>query len=276
MQKERFCGKERSQNNNTQTIFLSLLFNYIIMNIKTAYVALASSVILSCGTVNEIMKGVEDVLNETGTTSSIPSNIEIGNGLKEALVKGTNTGVSSLSAAGGYLNNPQFKIPFPKDAQKIETTLRDLGMGSQVDKVIESLNRAAEDAVSEAKPLFVNAIKQMTFADVKNVLMGDNMAATNYLKSKTTTQLQAAFQPKIKASLNKVNATKYWTDLVNTYNKIPLVTKLNPDLDAFVTEQAIQGLFTKISQQEAAIRANPVERTTGLLQKVFGYADTQK
>ena len=247
------------------------------MNLKIAYVSLASSVILSCGTVNEIMKGVGEVLNETGTTAnSIPTNLEIGNGLKEALIKGATNGVSSLSAAGGYLNVPQFKIPFPKDAQKIETTLRDLGLGSEVDKVIVSLNRAAEDAVTEAKPLFVNAIKQMTFADVKNILLGDNMAATNYLKSKTSSQLQAAFKPKIKASLNKVNATKYWTDLVSRYNKIPLVTKLNPDLNSFVTEQAIQGLFTKIAQEESAIRANPVQRTTGLLQKVFGYADAQR
>ena len=102
------------------------------------------------------------------------------------------------------------------------------------------------------------------------------MAATNYLKSKTSSQLQAAFQPKIQASLDKVNATKYWDDVVSRYNKIPLVTKLNPDLNSFVTEQAIKGLFTKIAQEESAIRANPVERTTGLLQKVFGYADTQK
>jgi len=247
------------------------------MNIKIAYIALASSVILSCGTVNEIMKGVEEVLNETGsTTNSIPSNLEIGNGLKEALVKGATNGVSSLSAAGGYLNSPQFKIPFPKDAQKIETTLRDLGLGSEVDKVIVSLNRAAEDAVNEAKPLFVNAIKQMTFTDVKNILMGDNMAATTFLKNRTNVELQAAFKPKIQASLNKVNATKYWTDLVSRYNKIPLVTKLNPDLTSFVTDQAITGLFTKIAQEESAIRANPVQRTTGLLKKVFDYADSQK
>lgn len=246
------------------------------MNIKIAYVALLSSVILSCGTVNEIMKGVEEVLSETGTTSSIPTNLEIGNGLKEALVKGATNGVSNLSAAGGYLDNAAFKIPFPKDAAKIESTLRNLGLGSQVDKVVVSLNRAAEDAVTEAKPLFVNAIKQMTFADVKNILMGDNVAATNYLKSKTSTQLQNAFKPKIQASLDKVNATKYWTDLVSTYNKIPLVTKLNPDLNSFVTEQAIKGLWTKVAQEESAIRANPVDRTTSLLQKVFGYADTQK
>lgn len=247
------------------------------MNIKIAYVALASSVILSCGTVNEIMKGVEEVLNETtGTTNSIPSNLEIGNGLKEALVKGATDGVSNLSKAGGYLDNAKFKIPFPKDAKKIESTLRNIGLGSEVDKVIVSLNRAAEDAVTQAKPLFVNAIKQMTFADVKNILMGDNMAATNYLKAKTNSQLQAAFKPKIQASLDKVNATKYWNDVVNTYNKVPLVTKLNPDLNSFVTEKAIQGLFTKIAQEEADIRSNPVQRTTGLLKKVFGYADRQK
>tara|TARA_B110000046_G_scaffold31498_1_gene33465 strand:+ start:10435 stop:11181 length:747 start_codon:yes stop_codon:yes gene_type:complete len=246
------------------------------MTLKFASVALFSSVILSCGAVNEIMKGVEEVINDAGTTNSVPSNLEIGTGLKEALMKGTTNGVSNLSEAGGYLNSPQFKIPFPKDAQKIESTLRNLGLGGEVDKVIVSLNRAAEDAVTEAKPLFVNAIKQMTFADVKNILMGDNMAATNYLKNKTSSQLQAAFQPKIQASLNKVNATKYWDDVLSRYNKIPLVTKLDPDLNSFVTEQAIKGLFTKIAQEESAIRANPVERTTGLLQKVFGYADNQK
>jgi|TARA_B110000090_G_C13236944_1_gene390939 hypothetical protein len=254
-----------------------LLLEKQTMNIKIAYVALASSVILSCGTVNEIMKGVEEVLNETtGTTNSIPSNLEIGNGLKEALVKGASDGVLNLSKAGGYLDNAQFKIPFPKDAEKIESTLRNIGLGSEVDKVIVSLNRAAEDAVTQAKPLFVNAIKQMTFTDVKNILMGDNMAATNYLKAKTNSQLQAAFKPKIQASLDKVNATKYWTNVINTYNRLPLVTKLNPDLNSFVTEKAIQGLFTKIAQEEAAIRGNPIQRTTGLLKKVFGYADSQK
>ena len=154
--------------------------------------------------------------------------------------------------------------------------MRDLGLGGEVDKVIVSLNRAAEDAVTEARPLIVNAIKEMTFADVKNILMGDNMAATNYLKGKTNSQLQAAFQPIIQASLDKVNATKYWNDVISTYNTIPLVTKMNPDLTSFVTEKAIQGLLTKIAQEESAIRANPVERTTGLLQKVFGYADSQK
>ncbi|MBL4709083.1 MAG: DUF4197 domain-containing protein [Flavobacteriales bacterium] len=221
------------------------------------------------------MKSVEDVLNDVGTTNSNPTNLEIGKGLKEALVKGTTMGVSNLSQSGGYLNNPLFKIPFPKDAAKIESTLRKVGLGGEVDKVVTSLNRAAEDAVTEAKPLFVNAIKQMTFADVKNILFGADTAATAYLKSKTGAQLKSSFQPKIQASLDKVNATKYWTNVVSQYNKIPLVTKMNPDLNSFVTDMAIKGLFVKIAQEEMSIRENPVERTTDLLKKVFNYAKTQ-
>lgn len=244
------------------------------MNIKIISASLFASVILSCGTVNEVMKTVESVLNEG--ESAVPTNLEIGNGLKEALVKGTTMGVNNLSQVGGYLEQPQFKIPFPKEAQKIETTLRDIGLGGEVDKVVVSLNRAAEDAVSQAKPLFVNAIKQMTFNDVKNILFGNETAATDYLKGKTGAQLTTSFNPIIENSLNKVNATKYWGDIINTYNKIPLVTKMNPDLPSFVTEQAIKGLFLKVAQEEMAIRENPIERTTSLLEKVFGYAEQQK
>lgn len=243
------------------------------MNIKVIFSAIFASVILSCSSVNEVMKSVEDVLNDS--SSSVPTNLEIGNGLKEALVKGTTSGVSSLNQAGGYLNNPQFKIPFPPEAQKIETKLRELGLDNQVDKVVTSINAAAENAVAEAKPLFVNAIKQMTFADVKNILFGNETAATDYLKSKTGAQLTASFEPKIQSSLDQVNATKYWTDVVTTYNKIPFITKMNPDLSSFVTEQAIKGLFIKVAEEEMAIRENPLERTTSLLEKVFNYADQQ-
>lgn len=246
------------------------------MNIKLFSTALFTSIILSCGNMNDIMKNVEDIINDSGAASSVPSNLEIGNGLKEALVKGTTMGVSNLSQSGGYLNNPLFKIPFPEDAAKIESTLRGIGLGGEVDKVITSLNRAAEDAVTEAKPLFVDAIKQMTFADVKNILFGADTAATTYLKSKTGEQLKSAFQPKIQASLDKVNATKYWTDVISQYNKIPLVTKMNPDLNSFVTDRAIKGLFIKIAQEEMSIRENPVERTTDLLKKVFNYAQSQQ
>jgi len=241
------------------------------MNLKVISSTLFMSIILSCGNVTEILNDVGGVLNE----STIPTNLEIGNGLKEALVKGTNYGVSALSKTGGYLDNPKFKIPFPKDAQKVENTLRSIGLDSEVDKVVTSLNRAAEGAVQEAKPLFVNAIKQMTFAEVKDILFGADTAATFYLKGKTATGLKAAFEPKIQASLDNVNATKYWTDVISTYNKLPLVKKVNPDLSSFVTDQAVKGLFIKIAEEEMAIRSNPVERTSSLLKKVFDYGDTK-
>jgi len=244
----------------------------MILSAKTVYVAFFTSMILSCGNVTEILQTMEDIATE----NTIPSNLEIGNGLKEALVKGTTLGVNSLSQEGGYLNNTTFKIPFPKDAQKIESTLRNIGLDSQVDQVITSLNKAAENAVTEAKPLFVNAIKEMTFAEVKEILFGADTAATSYLKQKTSMQLLQAFEPKIKTSLDQVNATKYWDDLVAVYNKVPLVKKMNPNLSEFVTQQAIKGLFIKIAEEEIEIRENPAERTTSLLKKVFGYAASEK
>lgn len=243
-----------------------------MLSIKTTWVAVISSLILSCGNVQEILK----TMDELAEKEKIPTEFEIGSGLKEALVKGTDIGVTALSKDGGYLNNPTFKIPFPKDAQKIESTLRNIGLDKQVDQVVTSLNRAAENAVTEAKPLFVNAIKEMTFAEVKEILFGADTAATYFLKQKTSVQLIEAFQPKIQTSLDQVNATKYWDDVISTYNKIPLVTKMNPDLSGFVTERAVKGLFIKIAQEEIAIRENPVERTTDLLKKVFNYADSEK
>ncbi len=241
----------------------------MVLTLKTFYASVFASLILSCGNVHEIMKTIEDLSEK----EIIPTEQEIAFGLKEALVKGTTLGVNTLSLEGGYLEDPKFKIPFPKDAQKIESTLRGIGLDNQVDKVVTSLNRAAEDAVTEAKPLFVDAIKQMTFAEVKEILFGADTAATAYLKGKTGVKLVEAFEPKIKPSLDQVNATKYWGDLISTYNKVPFVTKMNPNLSQFVTEQAIKGLFIKIAEEEMEIRENPLERTTDLLKKVFNYAD---
>ena len=241
------------------------------MKTKILFASLCLFVLTACGNLDQILKEIE---NTTGGTSMIPTEFEMANGLKEALVKGTNLGVDKLNVAGGFLDDPQVKIPFPKDLVKVENTLRDLGLGSQVEKVTESLNRAAEDAVAEAKPLFVNAIKEMTFQDVKNILMGSDSAATQYLVSKTRSGLESAFQPKIESSLDKVNATKYWTDVIGTYNRIPFVNKVNEDLPAYVTGLAVDGLFLQIAKEEMAIRENPIERTTSLLKKVFGYADS--
>ena len=198
------------------------------------------------------------------------SNEEIGNGLKEALTQGISKGADMLSQADGYFKNPKIKIPFPPDAQKMEKKLRDIGMGEDVDKFILTLNRGAEDAAKQAKPMFVDAIKKMTITDVMAILKGQPDAATQYLKKTTNTQLQAQFRPVIKASLDKVGATKHYKDLASTYDKIPFVKKVNPDLEAYTTDLAIQGLFYTIALEEKEIRANPVARTSDLMKKVFG------
>ncbi len=198
------------------------------------------------------------------------STTDIANGLKEALTKGISKGADSLSKLDGYFKNPKIKIPFPPDAKKMEKKLRDIGMGADVDNFIMTLNRGAEDAAKEVKPIFIDAVKKMTITDVTSILKGQPDAATQYLKKTTTTQLQTQIKPIIKASLEKVNATKYYSKLAGEYDKIPFVKKVNPDLVAYTTDLAIQGLFFKIAEEEKNIRANPVARTTDLLKKVFG------
>jgi hypothetical protein len=194
---------------------------------------------------------------------------QVGQGLKEALTQGISKGADALSQADGYFKNSEIKIPFPPDAKKVEDKLRAIGMGNDVDRFIMTLNRGAEDAAKQAKPIFVDAIKQMTIEDAWGILKGQPDAATQYLKKTTTTQLQAQFKPVIQSSLDKVSATKYYTDLVNTYNKIPFVEKVNPDLNSYATDLAIRGLFTTVANEEKNIRANPTARTTDLLKKVF-------
>ena len=241
------------------------------MNLNTIYTACLLSLFLACGTLQETMKSMEDM--SSSSESTVPSTTEMASGLKEALIKGTEMGVDQLHQSGGFLNDAEVKIPFPEDLDKVKNTLIDMGLSSQVNKAVQSMNAAAEDAVIEAKPLFVNAIREMTIDDAKGILFGNDTAATTYLRGKTSAGLQAAFKPKIQTSLDKVNATKYWGDVIGTYNKIPLVTKVNEDLAGYVTDLAINGLFNQIAEEEAAIRDNPLERTSNLLKKVFGYAD---
>jgi hypothetical protein len=198
------------------------------------------------------------------------TNEEVGKGLKEALTQGVTKGASTLSQVDGYFKNPLVKIPFPPDAEKMEKKLREIGMGKDVDNFILTLNRSAEDAAKQAAPIFVDAIKKMSLTDVTTILKGQPDAATQYLKKTTNTQLQAQFKPVIKASLDKLNATKYYTQLAGEYDKIPFVKKVNPDLDAYTTNLAIQGLFLMIANEEKNIRANPAAQTTDLLKKVFG------
>lgn len=195
---------------------------------------------------------------------------EVGEGLKEALVKGISTGSDLVSKVDGYFKNPEIKIPFPPDVKKVEDKLRQIGLGSEVDKFVMTLNRGAEDAAKEAKPIFVAAIKSMTIEDAWAILKGEPDAATQYLKKTTSAQLREKFRPVIQNSLDKVSATKYYSDLVNKYNQIPLVTKVNPDLNEYATDKAMEGLFIMIAKEEKNIRENPVARTTELLKKVFG------
>lgn len=211
----------------------------------------------------------------TGTTGK-PSTLEIASGIKQALEIGTSRGADLLSAKDGFMGNLAVKILFPPEAQKVEKTLRTLGMGKLADNVILSLNRAAEDAAKEAKPIFISAIKQMTIADATNILLGSQDAATNYFKRVTTAQLMEKFKPVINTSLAKVGATKYWGDATGQYNKLPMVKPLNSDLSDYVAQKAIEGMFIQVAQEELKIRDNLGARSTSLLQKVFGYADKNK
>jgi len=205
-----------------------------------------------------------------------PSASEIGLGIKQALEIGTSKGADQLSAKDGFLGNLAVKILFPPEAQKVEKTLRTLGLGSLADNVVTSLNRAAEDAAKEAKPIFIAAIKQMTITDATNILLGNKDSATEYFKRVTTAQLMQKFSPVVTNSLSKVGAAKYWTDAASRYNKIPLVKPVTTDLPAYVTQKAIDGMFIQVAQEELDIRNNLNARSTTLLQKVFGYADKNK
>ncbi|WP_238354529.1 DUF4197 domain-containing protein [Fulvivirga marina] len=222
-------------------------------------------------TSSQINKTIGDINKALGEESL--STDQVVAGLKEALIKGITTGSSEASKVDGYFKNPKIKIPFPPDVQRVEEKLRQIGLGSEVDKFVMTLNRGAEDAAKEAKPIFVNAIKSMTIQDAWGILKGEENAATQYLIRTTSSQLKAKFKPVIKNSLDKVNATKYYGDIVTTYNKVPFVEKVNPDLDDYATDKAIEGLFLLIAQEEGKIRKDPLSRTTELLKKVFAAQD---
>ncbi|MTI24453.1 DUF4197 domain-containing protein [Fulvivirga kasyanovii] len=226
---------------------------------------------LAACTSSQINKTIGDINKALGEESL--STEQVVAGLKEALIKGITTGSAEASKIDGYFKNPKIKIPFPPDVQRVEEKLRQIGLGNEVDKFVMTLNRGAEDAAKEAKPIFINAIKSMTIQDAWGILKGDDNAATQYLIKTTSVQLKSKFKPVIKNSLDKVNATKYYGDIVTTYNKIPFVDKVNPDLDDYATDKAIEGLFYLVAQEEEKIRKDPVARTTELLKKVFAAQD---
>ncbi len=216
---------------------------------------------------------VQQVINTLPSSGPLTTQ-EIANGLKEALTIGTQNGTAKLSAADGFFANAVIKILMPPEAQKVESTLRGVGLGSVVDKAVLSMNRAAEEAAKSASPIFINAIKQMTITDAIGILKGGDFAATNYFKDKTTAALTSAFSPVINNALQKVNATKYWNDVFTLYNKFS-TNPVNTDLNAFVTGRAIDGIFYEVGLEEQKIRKDPAARVTDLLKKVFGSSLTQ-
>ncbi len=207
------------------------------------------------------------------TPVSAVSALDISNGLKEALQNGITKQVTKLTSVDGFYKNNMVKILLPDELQKVDKTLRKIGLSSLADKGILLMNRAAEDAVKESTPIFVDAVKNMSFTDAKSILMGNDNSATTYLQTATTTPLYAKFNPVIKNSFAKVGADKVWASIIKKYNTLPLVKKVNPDLTDYTTNKALEGVFKMIAVEEIDIRTNLKARTSSLLQKVFGIQD---
>ncbi|MDH4461179.1 MAG: DUF4197 domain-containing protein [Flectobacillus sp.] len=224
----------------------------------------------SCTTqqLGTVLQQANDVL--AGTATLPLTTEEIGRGLKEALTVGIRNSATQASATNGYLGNSAIKLLFPPEAQQVESKLRAIGLGAECDKFITALNRGAENAAAKAAPIFVDAITKMTIQDAMGILKGDKDAATQYLKRTSTTALIAAFSPVIKESINSTGATRLYGDIATTYNKIPFVQKVNPDLQGYATQKAVDGLFQLVAQEEQKIRENPAARVTDLLKRVFG------
>lgn len=201
------------------------------------------------------------------------SEADAARGVKEALAHGVTKAVLNLHKTDGFYGSELYKMLLPPDSRKAETALRRIGLGGQIDRAVLAINRGAEDAVGAAGPIFTGAIKEMTVTDALGIVRGNKDAATQYFRRKTSSQLIVAFAPSVKASLDKTHATKYYADLANGYNRLPLAfEKVDPDLTSYVVGKAVDALFDQIARQEADIRANPLARTTDILKKVFGAA----
>jgi len=257
------------------TFLFTLLFGLIFIYIPSANA--------QWGNILKVLKGdtakTKTSASATNTTQETPATSEISLGIKEALNNGLQQSIQSLSKTDGFLGNQAVKILLPPQVQKAESALRAIGLGSVSDQLITRMNRAAEAAVSEAAPVFVNALKNLTVKDATNILLsGQEDAATNYFKTQTTEELTSKFKPIVVQNLEKLDVAKYWTDVASGYNKIPLVKeKMETDLNSYVTQKAIDGLFHQVAEQELKIRNNlGGSRATSLLQKVFGYADQEK
>jgi len=239
---------------------------------------LVGSMWIGCTTaeLNKAIEGLPGLLNTPGVTGAAPTQSQIVAGLKSALEVGSSKASSALHKPNAFFKNAAIKILFPPEAAKVKSVLDKVGLDSLTDKVILSINRAAEDAAVKAKPVFLNAIKSMTIQDGLNILFGQENAATSYLQRTTSSGLRQAFQPVISSSLAKVNATKHWSDVMQAYNQIPFMKQINPDLSSYVTQRALDGIFYAVAKEEGSIRKDPRARVTGILQQVFGYRDSKK
>jgi len=229
-------------------------------------------VIFQLSSCSELQQVIESLPQETTGAVGL-SNLDIGNGLREALDNGIDKQVTKLTQADGFFKNELVKIVLPEELQKVDKGLRDIGLSSLADEGLKVLNRAAEDAVQEATPIFVNAVKQITFNDAKQILLGNKDAATQFLKGSTETALYAKFNPVIKNSLSKVGADKVWSNIITKYNAIPFTNNVNADLTDYVTGEALQGVYTMIAVEEGEIRSNLGSRSSDLLKKVFALQD---
>ncbi len=215
---------------------------------------------------------MQQVMNQFPQTQGI-GGVDIAGGLKEALNNGISKQVTKLTATDGFYRNEAVKILLPEELRKVDAGLRRLGLSSLADEGLKVLNRAAEDAVKQATPIFVDAVRNMSFADARGILMGSQNSATNYLQNSTSMALYGKFNPVIKNSFTKVGADKIWANIITKYNSIPLVNKVNPDLTDYVTNQAMNGVFKMVAVEEKNIRTNINSRTSVLLQKVFALQD---
>lgn len=216
---------------------------------------------------------LQQVVNQLPQGTVGLGQFDIANGLKEALDNGIDKQVTKLTTTDGFFKNEAVKILLPQELQIVDTKLRQIGLSSLADEGLKVINRAAEDAVKEATPIFVDAVKNMSFTDARNILMGNNVAATTYLETSTSNALYAKFNPVIKSSFSKVGADKVWTNIITKYNSLPLVKKVNPDLTDYTTSKAMDGVFKMIAVEEQNIRTNLSSRSTDLLKRVFALQD---
>ncbi|MFB5945604.1 DUF4197 domain-containing protein [Albibacterium profundi] len=248
------------------TIFLSATFTIPAANAQSIF--------------DRVKKAMEDKMTDQDSTTERKKNVDLSgistgetsDALKQALNMGVKEGIQKLGAEDGFFKNELVKILLPKELQKVDAALRRFGLSSLADQGLLLLNRAAEDAVKEGAPIFANAITSMTFDDAKDILLGDSVAATNYLKNKTSEQLFAAFKPKVENSLGKVGADKVWEQIITKYNGFTRQS-IETDLNAYVTQETVSGVFKMVAEKENELRDNPIFRTTSLLKKVFGAVD---